>query len=66
MWREGRKCDGQPTADFPRPRATPAKVRLPTEAMRLVDKVRRAGLKPKPELAVQFGAGGASSVEALA
>jgi len=33
--------------------------------LRLVEKVRKAGLKPKPEVGIQFGAGGASSVEEL-
>jgi phosphosulfolactate synthase (CoM biosynthesis protein A) len=31
----------------------------------LTKRVRKAGLKPKPEVGIQFGAGGASSVEAL-
>jgi phosphosulfolactate synthase (CoM biosynthesis protein A) len=33
--------------------------------LRLVEKVKRAGLKPKPEVGIQFGAGGASAVEEL-
>lgn len=33
--------------------------------LRLVEKVQRAGLKAKPEVGIQFGAGGASAVEAL-
>jgi phosphosulfolactate synthase (CoM biosynthesis protein A) len=33
--------------------------------LRLVEKVRKAGLKPKPEVGIQFGAGGASAVEEL-
>jgi phosphosulfolactate synthase (CoM biosynthesis protein A) len=33
--------------------------------LRLVEKVRKAGLKPKPEVGIQFGAGGASSAEEL-
>lgn len=33
--------------------------------LRLVEKVQRAGLKAKAEVGIQFGAGGASSVEAL-
>lgn len=34
-------------------------ISLPIEAtLRLVDRVRKAGLRPKPELGVQFGAGG--------
>jgi phosphosulfolactate synthase (CoM biosynthesis protein A) len=32
---------------------------------RLVEKVRGAGLKPKPEIGIQFGAGGASAVAEL-
>jgi phosphosulfolactate synthase (CoM biosynthesis protein A) len=34
--------------------------------LRLVEKVQRAGLKAKPEVGIQFGAGGASAVEELA
>src|SRR5579864_4741357 len=34
--------------------------------LRLVDKVQKAGLKAKPEIGIQFGAGGATSVEELA
>jgi phosphosulfolactate synthase (CoM biosynthesis protein A) len=33
--------------------------------LRLVEKVQRAGLKAKPEVGIQFGAGGASAVEEL-
>jgi len=33
--------------------------------LRLVEKVRKAGLKPKPEVGIQFGAGGASAAEEL-
>ncbi len=33
--------------------------------LRLVDKVQKAGLKAKPEVGIQFGAGGASAVSAL-
>jgi phosphosulfolactate synthase (CoM biosynthesis protein A) len=33
--------------------------------LRLVEKVKRAGLKPKPEIGIQFGAGGASAVADL-
>lgn len=33
--------------------------------VRLTEKVRSAGLKPKPEVGIQFGAGGASSVAEL-
>jgi phosphosulfolactate synthase (CoM biosynthesis protein A) len=41
-------------------------VTLPVDDLvRLTQAVRRAGLKPKPEVGIQFGAGGASSVEAL-
>ena len=35
------------------------------DLVRLTEKVRAAGLKPKPEVGIQFGAGGASSVAAL-
>ncbi|HSJ57885.1 MAG TPA: phosphosulfolactate synthase [Anaerolineae bacterium] len=34
--------------------------------LRLVEQVQRAGMKAKPEVGIQFGAGGASAVEALA
>ena len=34
--------------------------------LRLVEKVQKAGLKAKPEVGIQFGAGGASTVEELA
>jgi len=41
-------------------------VTLPVDDLvRLTRAVREAGLKPKPEIGIQFGAGGASSVEAL-
>jgi phosphosulfolactate synthase (CoM biosynthesis protein A) len=41
-------------------------VTLPVDDLvRLTEVVREAGLKPKPEVGIQFGAGGASSVEAL-
>jgi phosphosulfolactate synthase (CoM biosynthesis protein A) len=41
-------------------------VTLPVDDLvRLTGAVREAGLKPKPEVGIQFGAGGASSVEAL-
>jgi len=33
--------------------------------LRLVERVRKAGLKPKPEVGIQFGAGGATSAEEL-
>jgi len=33
--------------------------------LRLVEKVQKAGLKAKPEVGIQFGAGGASAVEEL-
>jgi len=33
--------------------------------LRLVEKVKKAGLKPKPEVGIQFGAGGATSAEEL-
>jgi phosphosulfolactate synthase (CoM biosynthesis protein A) len=39
---------------------------IPTRDLaRLTEKVKEAGMKPKPEINVQFGAGGASTVEAL-
>ena len=34
--------------------------------LRLVERVKQAGLKPKPEVGIQFGAGGATAVEELA
>jgi phosphosulfolactate synthase (CoM biosynthesis protein A) len=41
-------------------------VTLPADDLvRLTQAVHQAGLKPKPEVGIQFGAGGASSVEAL-
>ena len=41
-------------------------ITLPTnDVLRLIDRVQKAGLKPKPEVGIQFGAGGASAVEAL-
>jgi phosphosulfolactate synthase (CoM biosynthesis protein A) len=41
-------------------------VTLPVDDLvRLTKVVRDAGLKPKPEVGIQFGAGGASSIEAL-
>jgi phosphosulfolactate synthase (CoM biosynthesis protein A) len=41
-------------------------VTLPTDDLvRLTKAVAEAGLKPKPEVGIQFGAGGASTVEAL-
>jgi phosphosulfolactate synthase (CoM biosynthesis protein A) len=33
--------------------------------LRLIEKVQKAGLKPKPEVGIQFGAGGATSVGEL-
>jgi phosphosulfolactate synthase (CoM biosynthesis protein A) len=39
---------------------------IPTDDwLRLVEKVRRSGLKPKPEVGIQFGAGGASAAAEL-
>jgi phosphosulfolactate synthase (CoM biosynthesis protein A) len=35
------------------------------DMLRLVERVKRAGLKPKPEIGIQFGAGGASTAEEL-
>jgi phosphosulfolactate synthase (CoM biosynthesis protein A) len=41
-------------------------VSLPTDALlRLIERVKAAGLKAKPELGIQFGAGGATPVEEL-
>jgi phosphosulfolactate synthase (CoM biosynthesis protein A) len=41
-------------------------ITIPTDDwLRLVERVQRAGLKAKPEVGIQFGAGGASAVEAL-
>ncbi len=37
----------------------------PDDLVRLVGKVRELGLKPKPEVGIQFGAGGATSAEEL-
>src|SRR6266403_344927 len=36
-----------------------------TDWIRLVERVKQAGLKPKPEVGIQFGAGGASAAEEL-
>jgi phosphosulfolactate synthase (CoM biosynthesis protein A) len=41
-------------------------ITIPTDDwVRLVEKVKKARLKPKPEIGIQFGAGGASAVEEL-
>jgi phosphosulfolactate synthase (CoM biosynthesis protein A) len=41
-------------------------ITIPTDDwLRLVEKVQKAGLKPKPEVGIQFGAGGATSAEEL-
>jgi phosphosulfolactate synthase (CoM biosynthesis protein A) len=41
-------------------------ITIPTDdLLRLVEKVRQAGLKPKPEVGIQFGAGGASTAAEL-
>ncbi|MDB5300462.1 MAG: (2R)-phospho-3-sulfolactate synthase ComA [Phycisphaerales bacterium] len=41
-------------------------ITIPTDDwLRLVERVRRLGLRPKPEIGIQFGAGGASSAQAL-
>lgn len=42
-------------------------ITMPTEdVLRLVDKVQEAGLKAKPEVGIQFGAGGATAAAELA
>ncbi len=42
-------------------------ISIPTESLlRLVGKVKKAGLKAKPEFGIQFGAGGITSAEELA
>jgi phosphosulfolactate synthase (CoM biosynthesis protein A) len=38
----------------------------PDSTLRLIERVRKAGLKPKPEIGIQFGAGGATSSAELA
>lgn len=41
-------------------------ISIPTDDwLRLVEKVKQAGLKPKPEVGIQFGAGGATTAEEL-
>lgn len=41
-------------------------ITVPTDDLvRLVEQVQKAGLKPKPEVGIQFGAGGASAVAEL-
>jgi phosphosulfolactate synthase (CoM biosynthesis protein A) len=41
-------------------------ITIPTDDwLRLVEKVQKSGLKAKPEVGIQFGAGGASTAEAL-
>lgn len=41
-------------------------ITIPTDDwLRLIEKVQKAGLKPKPEVGIQFGAGGSTSVEEL-
>lgn len=41
-------------------------ITLPTEGLlKLIERVRRAGMKAKPELGIQFGAGGATQVAEL-
>jgi phosphosulfolactate synthase (CoM biosynthesis protein A) len=41
-------------------------ISIPTDDwLRLVEKVRKAGLKPKPEVGIQFGAGGATAAAEL-
>ena len=42
-------------------------ITIPTDDwLRLIEKVKKAGLKVKPEIGIQFGAGGATSPEELA
>jgi len=42
-------------------------ITIPTEDwLRLVEEVKKSGLKPKPEVGIQFGAGGATSADELA
>ncbi len=42
-------------------------ITIPTDDwLRLIDKVQKAGLKAKPEVGIQFGAGGATAVSELA
>jgi phosphosulfolactate synthase (CoM biosynthesis protein A) len=38
----------------------------PDSTLRLIERVRKAGLKPKPEVGIQFGAGGATAAAELA
>jgi len=41
-------------------------ITIPTDDwLRLIEKVQKAGLKPKPEVGIQFGAGGASAAAEL-
>lgn len=41
-------------------------ITVPSEdILRLIEEVRNAGMKPKPEVGIQFGAGGASTVSEL-
>jgi len=41
-------------------------ITIPTDDwLRLIEQVREAGLKPKPEIGIQFGAGGDTAVEEL-
>jgi phosphosulfolactate synthase (CoM biosynthesis protein A) len=41
-------------------------ISLPTDSLlRIVEKVKKAGLKAKPELGIQFGAGGSTAAEEL-
>jgi phosphosulfolactate synthase (CoM biosynthesis protein A) len=41
-------------------------ITIPTDDwLRLIERVRKAGLKPKPELGIQFGAGGATAAAEL-
>lgn len=41
-------------------------ITIPTDdILRIIEKVKKAGLKPKPEIGIQFGAGGATSAAEL-
>ncbi len=41
-------------------------ITIPTDDwLRIIEKVKKAGLRPKPEIGIQFGAGGATTAEEL-